>query len=95
MNLETQSIPKSHPVISSHTLILILNQNLEKLLFQCICDMLPNHKARKEAPPKEEIEKKRAEFLATQKKERVDRQKEFNKKGIRTTKKKQVKAAAE
>ena len=40
-----------------------------------------------EAPPKDVIEKKRNEVLASFKKERLDRQKDFNKRGIRTTKK--------
>jgi len=56
-------------------------------LFDCICDLLPKHKIRMEAPPKDVIEKKRNEVLASFKKERLDRQKDFNKRGIRTTKK--------
>jgi hypothetical protein len=42
-----------------------------------------------EAPPKEVIEKKRNEVLASFRKERLDKQRDFNKRGIRTTKKKQ------
>jgi len=70
-----------------------LNKNLEKLLFECICDLLPKHKIRLEAPPKDVIEKKRAEVLASFKKERLERQKDFNKRGIRTTKKNRTAAA--
>ena len=80
---ETLIIPKLSLVTKTSSL-----NFSEKILFEAICDLLPKHKARIEAPPKELIEEKRAQFIAMQKKERLDRQREYNKKGIRTTKKK-------
>lgn len=83
----------THPKITSSKYLTHLDKNLEKLLFECICDLLPKHKIRLEAPPKDVIEKKRAEVLASFKKERLERQKDFNKRGIRTTKKNRTAAA--
>lgn len=77
---------------SNSLLGLFLSLQIEKVLFDKICEIYPQIKSRVNAPPKEVIEEKRLEYINNAKKERKDRQKEFCRKGIRVTKRRKAKA---